>query len=368
MKGHAEIAGGGFAGLAAAAALGQRGWSVRVHERSPELRAFGAGIFIWENGMRVLDALGASDPVIAGSWQAPRYEVRDHENHLIADKSFGPKLGTRMITMTRQLLYAALLEAATRSGAVFETSSACVAATPEGELVLADGSPVHADLVVAADGVNSEIRESLGLTASRTGAGDFGAIRLLVSRTPGEPDNVIHFLNPPDQPIRRMLYVPCDAANVYVAFTVGKDDRLAKSIPVHRELWSATWPHMADLFARIGDQGRWDVYETVHLRTWSCGRVALIGDAAHGMAPTLGQGAGCAMMNALALAVALEYADEVESGLAAWEQNDRPITEHTQDISHRYMAAAHTGESGGTLWDEEALKTARHVPTGYSEP
>ena len=38
---HAEIAGAGFAGLAAAAALGQRGWSVRVHEMNPELRAFG---------------------------------------------------------------------------------------------------------------------------------------------------------------------------------------------------------------------------------------------------------------------------------------------------------------------------------------
>src|SRR5215831_5857954 len=50
---HAEIAGAGFAGLTAAIALTARGWSVRVHEASPELRALGAGIFIWENGLRV---------------------------------------------------------------------------------------------------------------------------------------------------------------------------------------------------------------------------------------------------------------------------------------------------------------------------
>ena len=364
MKGHAEIAGGGFSGLAAAAALGQRGWTVRVHERSSDLRAFGAGIFVWENGLRVLDALGVKEPVLAGSWQAPRYEVRDHHNQLVAEKSFGVELGTRMITMTRQCLYQALLSAATRNGAVFETDSAAIAASPDGDLILANGARHRADLIIAADGVNSEVRDSLGLKQDRYGAGDFGAIRLLLPRATNETDNVIHHLSPPGQPIRRMLYVPCNDHDLYVAFTISLADSAAMSIPINRELWSATWPHMAEIFARVSEQGRWDSYETVRLRSWSQGRVAVIGDAAHGMAPTLGQGAGCAMMNALALAECLETAKDLQSGLAAWEANARPITEHTQDISHRYMAAAHTGEGGGTLWDEDALKTARYVPLG----
>ena len=366
MRGHAEVAGGGFAGLAVAAALGQRGWSVRVHERSADLRAFGAGIFVWENGLRSLAALGALAPVLAGSWQAPRYEVRDHNGELMAHKSFGADLGTRMVTMTRQLLYTALFDAAVRNDVVFETSSTAVAATPDGELVLANGRRHRADLVIAADGVNSQVRESLGLCESRFGAGDFGAIRLLVPRATGESENVIHHVNVPGQPIRRLLYVPCDAENLYLAFTAGHVDTKAKSIPVDQRLWSKTWPHLAELFARIGDHGRWDAYETIRLKRWSSGRVALVGDAAHGMAPTLGQGAGCAMMNALALAVALDHADDLEGGLAVWEQGSRPLTEHTQDVSHRYMAAAHTGQGGGTLWDEDALITARHVPVGAS--
>ena len=74
---HAEIAGGGFAGLVAAIALSRRGWTVRVHEKGEALRAFGAGIFIWENGLRVLKAIGAYDDVIAGSHEAKIYEVRD---------------------------------------------------------------------------------------------------------------------------------------------------------------------------------------------------------------------------------------------------------------------------------------------------
>jgi len=56
---RAEIVGAGFAGLAAACALAQRGWRVRVHERADRLRTTGAGIYIYENGLRVLESLGA---------------------------------------------------------------------------------------------------------------------------------------------------------------------------------------------------------------------------------------------------------------------------------------------------------------------
>jgi 2-polyprenyl-6-methoxyphenol hydroxylase-like FAD-dependent oxidoreductase len=68
---HAEIAGAGFAGLTAAIALHRRGWSVRVHEKAAALRAFGAGIFIWENGLRVLHAIGAYHDVVRGRAPGP---------------------------------------------------------------------------------------------------------------------------------------------------------------------------------------------------------------------------------------------------------------------------------------------------------
>src|SRR5215813_9711254 len=112
---HAEIAGAGFAGLVAATALRQRGWTVRVHEASPELRAFGAGIFIWENGLRVLKAVGAYAEVMQGAHEAVVYETR-HDGRLLDAHSFTPDKGTRMLTMTRQHLYSALIRAAPRHG------------------------------------------------------------------------------------------------------------------------------------------------------------------------------------------------------------------------------------------------------------
>src|SRR5207237_8488450 len=62
-----EIVGAGFAGLTAACALAQRGWRVRVHERAERLRTTGAGIYIYENGLRVLEAIGAYAAAIHGA-------------------------------------------------------------------------------------------------------------------------------------------------------------------------------------------------------------------------------------------------------------------------------------------------------------
>src|ERR1700674_2708699 len=81
---HAEIVGAGFAGLTAACALAQRGWSVRVHERAERLRATGAGIYIYENGLRVLEAVGAYQAAIKGAPFAHTREVRDDRDRLIS--------------------------------------------------------------------------------------------------------------------------------------------------------------------------------------------------------------------------------------------------------------------------------------------
>jgi 2-polyprenyl-6-methoxyphenol hydroxylase-like FAD-dependent oxidoreductase len=82
--GTVEIAGGGIAGLTTGLAFARKGWRVRVHEQDSELRILGAGIYIWENGLRVLDALGVLNPVIAGTIPASRHEKRNHDGTLFS--------------------------------------------------------------------------------------------------------------------------------------------------------------------------------------------------------------------------------------------------------------------------------------------
>ena len=363
MIGHAEIAGAGFAGLTLATALGQRGWSVRVHECSLELRALGAGIYIWENGLRVLGAMGAYDEVVAGAHQAPLYQARAADNRILSSEAFGLPGRGRMLTMTRKHLYDAIVRVAHAAGAEIVTSSEAAAAEPNGTLILADGRRCSGDLVIGADGVRSRVRDSLRLLKQRTRHRD-GVIRLIVPRAAeevGHPiwDNVINFW----APARRILYSPCNATELYLVLVAKASDEKAIRIPVDTATWIETFPGLAGILGRIGDQGRYDLYESTALQAWSAGNVAIIGDAAHAMPPTLGQGAGCAMMNALGLAVALEQSHDVESALRIWEQRERPLTEHTQRLSS-VVADERTGSDGRSKWTPEALRAAMHIPTG----
>src|SRR3954468_16661119 len=102
---RAWVAGGGIAGLAAGAGLAQRGWAVRIYERSPELRSFGAGIYIWENGLRVLEALGAYDEAIRDVVPAWRREARD-ANNAVFRRNYVQ--GMRLYTILRKDLLRAL--------------------------------------------------------------------------------------------------------------------------------------------------------------------------------------------------------------------------------------------------------------------
>jgi len=361
---HAEIAGAGFAGLVAAIALAQRGWTVRVHEIGPELRAFGAGIFIWENGLRVLKAIGAYEAVIGGAHEAMVYETRRGDRP-IAEVPFTAARGTRMLTMTRQHLYASILAVAQNAGIDFVTNSEIVGATAEGELLTREGRSFRADLVVGADGVKSKTRDSFNLLRERSACAD-GIVRVLTPRCrnelgAGNWDRVIDFWSA-SHPGLRVLYVPCNAEALYLAMMAPVRDPEASAIPLRQDIWISAFPALEPVIRQVSADGRYDAYETTRLSRWSVGRVAIVGDAAHAMVPTLGQGAGTAMMNALALAVAVEEAPGTEAALAAWERRARPLTEYTQDRSEH--AARERLFEKGEGWGPENLRTARHIPTG----
>jgi 2-methyl-3-hydroxypyridine 5-carboxylic acid dioxygenase len=174
---HAEIAGGGFAGLTTAVALRQRGWTVRVHEKASELRAFGAGIYLWHNGLRVLESIGALDEVLRGSMRPPIYETRLHNQTVSKEKL--PGMAWRV--MTRQTLHAAILAAARREEVDIVVNSEVISADPAGSVTLCSGQTLPADLVVGADGVASNVRDSIGFAQDRRPSRD-GIPRLLLSR------------------------------------------------------------------------------------------------------------------------------------------------------------------------------------------
>lgn len=367
----AEIVGAGFAGLSAACALAQRGWQVRVHERSDRLRPAGAGIYIYENGLRVLEALGACDAALAMAPMSHTREVRDERNRLLSVHRWNRS--QRVFSIVRQQVIEALADSAQRHGARIITSSEAVSATPDGRLRLADGSELTADLIVAADGINSKLRDDLRLVQKRRELAD-GAIRLLIDMTPEERLSDGGTTTEYWSGSRRVLYTPCSGGTIYLALTMLDSDDVAKTVPVEVGAWTRWFPHLRDLLARIGAAGRYDRFEYIRLRRWSAGRVVVLGDAAHALPPNIGQGAGCAMMNALALSVFLDRYPQTEDALVAWERHERPITNHTQRVSlllslpTTWPTPLRRGFfqlAGRSKWlIRQRTRTASHVPTG----
>jgi 2-polyprenyl-6-methoxyphenol hydroxylase-like FAD-dependent oxidoreductase len=372
MARHAEIAGGGIAGLAVGTALARRGWSVRIHERAGELRGFGAGIYIWENGLKVLEALGAYDMATRTAIRGFRRDSRDQRNRLFRRTDLS---GFRLYTVLRQDLLDALAAAARDAGCAIELDSAADAADPNGRLRVNGEWTAPADLVIAADGVNSAVRDSLDLVRRRRLIDQF-AIRTLIRREAGETaDDFKRSHCEYWSGEKRLLYAPCTADWAYVQLTSLVGDPRGNRIPIDRAYWRDAFPHCDWIVERLPEDGRGDQFQMVKLRQWSRGRVAVLGDAAHAQTPNLGQGGGCSLMTALSLAVTLETEPDVPAALARWEPAQRPIVDLTQDVAYWYGQLAFLPQVlrhrlfrliDGSDWLKRRtiLATALHVPIG----
>jgi 2-polyprenyl-6-methoxyphenol hydroxylase-like FAD-dependent oxidoreductase len=372
---HAEIAGGGIGALATATALCQRGWTVRVHERQSRVQDVGAGIYIWGNGLRVLDALGAYDDAVRGTHRGSVFETRDAQNAVIERTVFPDNV--RLYTIPRDQLLKALLDAARKAGAEVITSSEVAGASEDGHLEMMDGRRLGADLVIGIDGVASRVREALGLGLVHDRTPE-GAIRLMIPAGPLDitaPGGSSYIEN--WSGTRRLLVTPVSPTQIYLALTCIDGDTAWQRVPVDVGLWKQAFPAWGHYLDRIKNQGHWGVYSVIKTKAWSRGRAAILGDAAHAQTPNLGQGGGMAMQNGLALAVALEsvkHSKDIPHALRDWERKERPVTEHCQKWASLYGELAHLPDDlraailrqiGSTPWvTQQLLSTANHVPTG----
>ena len=219
-----------------------------MHERADRLRTTGAGIYIYENGLRVLEAVGAYDAAVKGAPFAHTREVRDGNDRLISVHRWA---GSRVFSIVRQNVINALAAAAERAGVEIATNSSAMNATPDGELKLADGRKVKADLIVAADGSNSRLRDALGLMAKHKYLVD-GCTRLLMDKIASERDasggaKTIEYWSG----TRRVLYTPCSETDIYIALTMLDSDTAAKAVPVDRGEWKRAFPHLEALIDRM---------------------------------------------------------------------------------------------------------------------
>ncbi|MBE9012075.1 FAD-dependent monooxygenase, partial [Pseudanabaenaceae cyanobacterium LEGE 13415] len=156
------VIGAGIGGLTAAIALSQSGYEVEVYERAQELRPRGAGISLWSNGVKVLNRFGLGEKIASIGGQMDQMRYLGIHGEVLNDITLQPlikEVGQRPYPVARADLQAMLLEAF--PGEV-NLGYRCIGVEEHGDQVTAtfeNGHQATGDLVIAADGVRSNLRE-----------------------------------------------------------------------------------------------------------------------------------------------------------------------------------------------------------------
>lgn len=348
------IAGGGIGGLAAAAFLHRAGLAVSVFEQATRLTEIGAGLVVPPNTVRLLRRLGLHDGLAASGVRLEvGWEFRRWQDGKVL---FGQRLddSARMYGEDTWVVHRADLLALLRSAVPpgeLRLGARAVGVDQDDDgirLRLADGTSVDADVVVAADGIHSALRGEVaqpepprysGLCAWRSLVPAEAAPEL--ARRPvqtlwlGPQRHLVHYPVSGGRLINLVAFAPAGEFDTESWESRGRVDDLAAEF--------AGWdPRLEALVAGSREVGRWALLDRDPIDTWTAGRLALLGDAAHPMFPFFAQGAGQAVEDAAALAVCLAEPGAVPAdALARYEAIRRPRASLVQAASRERRGHHH---------------------------
>ena len=303
------VIGAGIGGLTAAIALTQAGFEVEVYDRVQDLRPVGAGISLWSNGVKVLNRLGLGPGMAKIGGQMNRMAYRFKTGELLNDVDLLPlmqSVGQRPYPVARADLQALLLEAF--PGPV-HLGHRCVGVACDQQGVTAqfeNGHTAQGDLLVAADGIRSHLREYvLGTTVDPVYRGYVNWNGLV----PISDD-----LAPADQWViyvgdhQRASLMPVGGDRFYFFFDVPLPAGTPAIPEQYRADLSGYFAGWADPVQRLIERidpttmARPEIRDVGPLDRLVRDRVVLLGDAAHATCPDLGQGGCQAMEDSLVLA------------------------------------------------------------------
>lgn len=345
------ISGGGIGGLTAALALQARGHEVTVLEAVREPRPLGVGINLLPHAVAVLDGLGllpalremaveTSALVFANRHGQPIY--RDPRG--LAGGYSHPQFSIHRGELQMRLWAEASAKVTVLGGQrvvnVRDDGGRAVA-----EIETADGPrELAADLVVGADGIHSALRRRLApdegpprwrgvmMWRGTTWAPPFLDGRTMVQAGHSRAKFVVYPIGAPRADGLQRINWVADRRLREPEPGLTAPDRADWSRPGRPEdllptfgRWRFDWLDVPGLITRAEQMLEWPMVDRDPLPRWRLGRSTLLGDAAHPMYPIGSNGATQAIMDAQALAEALGAHADLDTALAAYEDERRPM-------------------------------------------
>jgi 2-polyprenyl-6-methoxyphenol hydroxylase-like FAD-dependent oxidoreductase len=324
------VAGAGIGGLTAAIALRAKGIAVVVYEAAPRPRDTGTALGVASNAVKVLRSLGID--LAAGDCGAPieRFELRTARGALIRAlpiDAITAELGDPIVSIHRNDLMRTLLDAVGDTPIHFGAEVVDFEAGVTGvDATCADGRRAQADVLIGADGLRSTVRSKIDGKAAPI---EYGYICWLATVPFTHPRMVPGYAGHYWGKGQRFGLIDIGGGMAYWWAT--------KNMPAARARdWNggkdeivaafAGWaPEVVDVIARTPQHAIVSVpaQDRPFLERWGSGPVTLLGDAAHPMLTSMGQGASSAVEDSYVLAQALARVPDPVAALRKYEDMRR---------------------------------------------
>lgn len=336
---NVAVVGGGIGGMALANALLAQGAEVRVFEQSPTIGEVGAGVMMTPNSRRPLEKLGLG-PALArvGGRVGEGSEYYRNDGTTVAPVLTHDSHGNGLYGMHRADLLGVLHRALPEG--VVKVNHRCVGFEQDDDrarIKFADGTSYEADVVVAADGIQSALRNYVTEPSTPVHSGSVAYRGLIpVEKMPFWRKEATQLWMGDG---KHFLVYPVRSGELiaYIGF-VPTDEQTAESwsAPGDRDALAAAFSDWDERVVKLLEQVEttywWGLYDREPLERWTEGRLALLGDAAHPMLPHLGQGANQSIEDGIALAQLLagRSPDQAPAALLDYESLRRPRTTDVQ--------------------------------------
>ncbi|KAK9776912.1 hypothetical protein SCAR479_06313 [Seiridium cardinale] len=326
------VVGAGLGGLSAAIALRRQGHEVNIYEQSRFANETGAAVHLAPNSNGVLRRWGVFAERFGGVAMNTLVEHKD-TGELV--KEVDLSVPNRMWQHPWHLVHRVALHENLKSVATskegpgptptLQTASRVTEVDAEGgKITFQDGTTAEVDVIVGADGIYSRTRNAVDGGKSKLFGSGKAAFRFLISRKVALEDPVTKPLVEKNNTLsmwygsdRRIVMYPCND-NETLNFVLIHPDTESHATPGDEwnkqgsveqvlKVYQNFDPAVKHLISKVdpAELKVWQLLDMDKLPTWTKGKLALIGDAAHPFTPHQGQGAGQAMEDAAALATVL---------------------------------------------------------------